>query len=246
MITTYHDKSCKALKSSQNLKLTDNCSALWFCVEKGSDPSSFLKFMVLILNSFIGFFWLASFGGSGSSKMLELKRSFGHWKIPKTDIVSRHDSLDESGNKLYSDVAQITDANIDTLASMLNRNLFGIDSAVFFLPDGASLNSKNVAKPLVDLLIKRNALKEIDERLLNQGWLESFIAEILSLGGIATITLRDSNMNIMVVAVGDQYTLSRLSKLLEDSTLAADWKHIVNEAEFGRILNVGVSVSAFS
>ncbi len=246
MITTYFDKGCKKLNSSQNLNLRNDCSALWFCVAKGTDPSRFLRFMASTLSSFRGYFWLAFSGGAGSPKVLELKRSFGHWSIPKADVVSRYDVMDENGNKLYSDIAQISDENIEKLAKIFNRSLFGIDSAVFFLPFGVSMPLNNIAKPLADLMVDRNAMTKIDESLLNKGLLEGFIDEIVSMDGVATVTLRDSNMSTMVAAVGNQFLLSRIVKLMEDNSPAVLWKHIGNEAEFDQLLNVGVSVTVFS
>ena len=147
---------------------------------------------------------------------------------------------------MYSDIAKIRDGNIDAFASIINRNLFGIDSAVFFLPSGDCLQSNNVAKPLTELLVKRNAMKVIDEGILNQGLVESFITKIVSMDGIATVTLRDSNMSTIVVAVGNQLALSRIAKLMECNSPEEDWKHIVNEEEFNRLLDIGISVSAFS
>lgn len=246
MITTYLDKGCKALNSSQDLKISNDCSALWFCVEKGSDASHFLRFMISTFNSFVGLFWLAFSGGVGSTKILDLKRSFGHWLIAKDDILARNDSLDQNGDKLYSDIAQIGDGSIDAFAAIINRNLFGIDSAVFFLPAGTSLPSNDIVKPLTDLLIKRNAMNVIDEKLLNQGFFEKFIADVVALEGIATVTLRDSNMCTMVVAVGSQFVLGRIAKSMESSSPGDGWQHINSEAEFRSLLGVGVSVSAFS
>lgn len=246
MITTYFDKGCKALNSSQDLKIADDCSALWFCAEKGTDLSRFLRFIVSTFNSFVGLFWLAFSGGVGSTKILELKRSFGHWSIVKGDVLSKHDSLDENGGKLYSDIAQIADGAIDAFAAIINRNLFGIDSAIFFLPTGTPLPSNDIAKPLKDLLVKRNAMGVIDEKLLNQGLFEKFIADVVALDGIATVTLRDSNMCTMVVAVGNQFVLGRIAKSMESNSQGGGWQHINSEAEFRSLLDVGVSVSAFS
>lgn len=246
MITAYLDKGCKALKSSLDLKLSDDCSALWFCAEKGSDLSRFLGFIVTTFNSFIGYFWLAFSSGTGSPRIREKKRSFGHWSISKRDVVSQHEYLDESGNPLYSDIAKIKAENIDSLATILNRSMFGIDSALFFLPNDVDFTSNDLAKPLVDLLTKRNKMKVIEENLLNQGLLESYITEILSLGGIATVTVRDSNMCTMVVAVGNKFALSRIGTQLENRPSEADWKLVVNEQEFSHILSVGVSVAVFS
>jgi hypothetical protein len=246
MITTYLDKGCKALTSSLDLKLSDDCSALWFCSEKGSDLSRFLDFIVSTFSSFVGFFWFAFSGGTGSPKMLERKRSFGHWSISKGDVVSKCDSLDEKGNQFYSDIAQIKVENIDLLASILDRNLFGVDSALFFLPNDIDFPSNDLAKPLADLLIKRNGMDAVEERLLNQGLLESYIAKVISTGGIATVAVRDSNMCTMVVAVGKQFALSRIGRQLESKPSIEGWKHIINEQEFNHVLSVGVSVSAFS
>ena len=246
MITTYLDNGCKAVKTSLHLKLNDDYSALWFCAENRGDLSSFLSFIVSAFNSFRGFFWLAFSGGTGSSKIHDLKRSFGHWSVSKVDVVSKHDSLDDQGDRLYSDIAQINSGNIDALAPILDRTLFGIDSGIFFLPDYAAMPSKDLSKPLVDLLVKRNGMGMVNENLLNQGLLESYIANILAIGGVATVTVRDSNMRLMVVAIGSQFTLNRMVKMLGSKSLDPDRKHIENEKEFKNMLSIGVSISAFS
>jgi hypothetical protein len=108
------------------------------------------------------------------------------------------------------------------------------------------LPSNDIAEPLKDLLVKRSVMGEINEVALNQGLIEKFIAEVVALNGIATVTLRDSNMSTMVVAIGNQIALSRITKSMECKSTVADWKHIVDEEEFGKLLDVGVSVSAFS
>ena len=244
MITTYLDKDCKTLKASQGLKLSDDCSALWFCAEKGDDLSCLLRFMISTFNSLSGFFWLAFSGGAGNSKILNMKRAFGQWSIPKSDVVSKHDLFDEDGNKLYSDIAQIKDGNVEAFSPIINRHLFGIDSTLFFLSDADCLLHQNVAGPLTDLLIRRNSLEVIDEELQSYGFIEDFVAEVVALGGVATITLRDSNMCTMVVAIGNQFALNRTAKSLEKNSLGSDWKHIDNEPEFISLLKVGISISA--
>ncbi|WP_444897338.1 hypothetical protein [Microbulbifer sp. SSSA005] len=226
--------------------MSDDYSALWFCAEKESDLSHFLGSIITTFNSFVGFFWLAFSGGTGSPKILERKRSFGHWSISNGDVVSKHDSLDEKGNPLYSDIAQIKTENIDLLAQILKRSLFGVDSALFFLPSDIDYPPNDLAKPLADLLNKRNGMEVIEESVLNQGLLEGYITEIVSIGGIATVTVRDSNMCTMVVSIGNQFALSRVSKQVESKLPEDGWKHIVNEQEFNHVLSVGVSVSAFS
>ena len=245
MIRRYLDKNCKVLRNSQDLRLENECSALWLSMEERSDLDRFLRFMVSISKSLDSFLWLAFSDGAGSHRMLELKRSFGHFHVSRSDVVSRHDSFDEVGNKLYSDIAQITNKNISRFISILGRSLFGTDSALFFLPTGTLFPSKNVAKPLTDLFVKRKGMKEICEHLLNQGLMESFIEEIMSMGGLATVILRDSNMKIIVVLVGHQFGVNQISKLMESHCSVVDQKSIISETELYQMLDVGVSITVF-
>ena len=245
MITTYFDKGCAVLRSSQSLALSDGCSALWFCTEKKGDLSHFLRFVSSTFCSLSGFFWLAQSGGAESPRMLDLKRSFGRWGVPKSDLVSKNEFWGANQEKNYSDIVCIRDGNIDALGRILNRNLFGVDSSIFFLPPGRGRALNNITRPLVDLLVKRNAMKVIDESLRNQGLLENFIFEVLSLSGVAFVSMRDSNMGTLMAAVGDEANLNEFLMDMQEGFKGDGWRHVVDDAEFDHILMLGVSISVF-
>lgn len=245
MIEIYSDRECRILNSTLNLKLENEYTALWFCLGKECDSSSFLEFMATAFDSYTGYFWHAFSGGTGSTKILDLKRAFGHWSIPRGDIVSMHDSLDEKGERLYSDIAQVKPDNVSALSKIFNRTLFGVDSTLFFLPVDSPLPTNTITKPLSDLLVKRNGMGSINERSLNQGYLEEYIKNIMSINGIATMTVRDSNMNTMIIAIGKHASFKAMGFLNKNGVMRSDLARPINEQVFNRKLDVGVSLAVF-
>ncbi len=247
MITTYLDKGCRALKDIQELELDESYSALWFGGEKSDDIQGLLSFLSSVFNSFIGLFWLASSGGYGSSKILDIKRAFGSWQVSKWDVHVKNELYEEDGGKLYSDVAKINKDTIELLAGVCNRQLFGTDSNIFFLPMDTELALLKVHdSTLGELLIKRNAALQIDKTLQDYKFIEKYVDGIVVLGGVATIVMRDANMCMSIVAVGDQLVISRLSQGLNMNCSSGIPHKSISDADFQEQLRVGIRVSSLS
>ncbi|MEO1019203.1 MAG: hypothetical protein AAFY56_16160 [Pseudomonadota bacterium] len=205
-----------------------------------------LRFMLSTFHMFKGYFWLASPVGFGNPRVLDIQRAFGRWSISRQDIVSRSDAYAEDGEKLYSDIAVVNDSNLEHLAEISDRNLFGIDSGLFFLPTGVSLPLTGIVDPLTQLLIKRNSLGVIDNGLRNHGLIEEFVSNVTTLDGVPTIVLRDSNMSTFLLAFGSEFVLNQAVRSNKNRSPDIEWKHVADERHFLSLLDVGVDVSVFS
>lgn len=246
MITTYHDCDCRILRSSQNLELNSSLSALWFRIDSGSDLTAFLKCMLSVFDKFSSYFWLAAHGSSPSPKIRELKRAFGIWLLPAKYVVSKFDYYDKKHEKLYSDIVQINDINSELVGALFERDLFGVDSTVFFLPANNTVpKTENIAGSLTDLLIRYYSPNKSGVDTVRHDLLEKFVEDIIKMGGISTIVLRDVNMTKFIVAVGSRDSIDQISRTLKHNTPSAEWRHEVREEEFARTLDVGVGISSF-
>ena len=247
MITTYFDKHCVLLSSSQGLTTGEACSALWFHIPRQQGTRRLLELGVSAFDSFSCYFWLATTGGARSRKVLELKRAFGWWSVPKADVRSTGELVSPDGQTFYSDIAEINAGTMDEFAKLIGRNSFGIDSTLFFLPTGRRIPSDGrFVDGLEKLLLLRIGSSELRASGETIGLVERFVKDVVSSNGVAAVVLRDSNMSTIVVTVGNRFAINGASQFVTGECDDSDWCTIASESEFLGLLDIGVSISAIS
>ena len=238
----YLDKNCNKLVESQGLNLKDRYAAIWFRIEEKGDLQSFPELILSVFSSFFCFCWLASSGGSQSPKVSDIKRGFGQLSISREDVIARNELHTKDGDKLYSDVAVVKESNVELFKSFLSRALFGVDSVLFFLPKNVeNIFSSKLISSLESLIVRRLDSKEISQSLNDGDLLENYIDRVVSLDGIATVLLHDSNMSKYIIFVGDEEPIDEVWKKLGESSVQE-----VEEQCFNEGLDIGVSLSVLS
>jgi len=243
MIKIFYDAACSELKESQQLLLSDSYSAMWVRKADKSDLELSLKFLMRIFRGYQCYIWLASTGGYGSSKIEEFKRAFGSWSFPLQDVCFKSDIYKTDGEKIYSDIARVTEESVEHIVGIMDRQLFGVDSSLFFIKsDNIKPSVENISKYLGGLFIERDKAKDINETLLNTRLLEKYIDQVIMQNGIATIIMKDSDMNVIIVAIGVQEVINSF-KIKAQGLRKDDFGQIVDIEEISDWLKIGVSVS---
>ena len=242
MTTSYFDVGCENLNASQDLKLKSEYSAVWLRPERGDGIALFLEQALEVFNPLDCYFWLASTGGARSPKIVERKGAFGISAVPIQDVIHRHKIMGLNGEVLHSDIAVVRKDNSSSFVSLIERQLFGIDSIMFFLAkEKRNLIDEGVVDALEELLTMRNQLHAVTSVLHDAGLVEGFVDNIVEAGGVATVVLRDSNASMVIAAIGNQFALGRYRRRAEAQSVSC-----IGEEAFVNQLAIGLSISALS
>ena len=125
--------------------------------------------------------------------------------------------------------------------------MFGVDSALYFLPASNNLSTtKNILHPLEDLLIKRNKSQVISKDINSTKLIENFFELVIRANGIATVVLTDSNMGMYIVAVGNQFIVNNLWQNLDKTNLDKTKVKKIHETDFLIKVDIGINLSVLS
>lgn len=244
MITSFLDTGCKLLKSSQELQLGECYSAVWVRIENSDEFFAVLRAVLSMSSNGSWYCWFASHGSSSSSRVRHYQRAFGKWGISRKNLVSERDYIDHVGSTLFSDIVRVDRENIDSIYKITNGSRFGIDSNIFFIPDSKnSLVLEKAAKPLTELLMKRSAAEVLGRDASFRTLLLEYIAFVSDIDGLATVVLRDSDMRMILVAIGRGHVLDQQFQSFGGEFPSDELANPVDVLDFAKLLSMGVSIS---